>query len=93
MTGSTWTGNESKKYTPVVIATYGMTCHLCMSPIASMGEVSVDHVVPRNKGGVDAIENLRPAHRRCNYSRGDKDIAEWQRNVQDHLSFFKNIPH
>jgi 5-methylcytosine-specific restriction endonuclease McrA len=36
-------------------------------------EYTVDHVVPRSKGGPPTIANGRPAHRRCNSRRGVGD--------------------
>lgn len=32
----------------------------------------MDHVIPRAKGGSNAVENLRLAHRRCNSRRGSR---------------------
>lgn len=33
-----------------------------------------DHVIPRARGGTDAIENLRGAHHECNSKRGAKAL-------------------
>lgn len=35
---------------------------------------SIDHVVPLSKGGKHSWENVRLAHRRCNYIKSDGDI-------------------
>jgi 5-methylcytosine-specific restriction endonuclease McrA len=43
-------------------------CWLCGMP----GATTVDHVIPRSHGGEDNVENLRPAHLRCNSSRGNR---------------------
>ena len=32
----------------------------------------VDHIVPRNRGGADTIDNKQPAHRACNRAKSDK---------------------
>ena len=34
--------------------------------------MTVDHILPRSRGGQDLLENLLPACRRCNYSRGNR---------------------
>lgn len=60
------------KLRDLVVQTYGRTCHLCGLPI--FGLVSPDHVIPRAKGGSDALENLRPSHLRCNLRRKDRDL-------------------
>lgn len=46
-------------------------CHLCGGPFNDPRDPPVaDHVVPRSLGGSDELDNLRPAHRSCNGSRG-----------------------
>ena len=37
-------------------------CHLC----GRSGADSVDHVLPRSRGGTNALTNLRAAHLTCN---------------------------
>ena len=36
-----------------------------------------DHIVPRSKGGGDEDENLTPCCKRCNSSKGSKDLADF----------------
>ncbi|WP_268746906.1 HNH endonuclease [Tomitella biformata] len=43
-------------------------CHLCGKP----GATTADHVQPRSLGGGDGLDNLRPAHKACNSSRGNR---------------------
>ena len=56
---------------------YGFDCHICKNPIdlnaptkvgANGWEMSLhlDHVVPLSRNGKDTLENVRPAHARCN---------------------------
>lgn len=40
-------------------------------------QLSVDHLVPRKKGGPDAGENMVWACRSCNSSKGAADALEW----------------
>lgn len=52
-------------------------CHLCgqdidyaashLEPLA----FTIDHIIPLAKGGLDILENLAAAHRRCNLRKGD----------------------
>lgn len=37
---------------------------------------SLDHVVPRSRGGADSAENLRCAHRLCNSIRGAREVGD-----------------
>jgi hypothetical protein len=54
----------------------GWVCWLCEAPVdpaAPAGSPfvgTVDHVVPRSRGGSSSPANLRLAHRRCNGARG-----------------------
>ena len=49
-----------------VIARDGYLCHLCGLP----GADSVDHLIPRSRGGDDTAANLKAAHNACNNRRG-----------------------
>lgn len=51
-----------------VVDTHGLTCWICGLPIPD-DEFTLDHVIPKSEGGTNAEENLRPAHRKCNYDR------------------------
>jgi hypothetical protein len=39
--------------------------------------LSVDHIVPSNRGGDDVGDNAIWACRRCNSSKSDRDLFEW----------------
>ncbi|MCB1786870.1 MAG: HNH endonuclease [Gammaproteobacteria bacterium] len=67
-----WGGRKVPRLRQQVVETYGRTCHLCGMYIH--GTVSVDHLIPRSKGGTDDIRNLRPAHLKCNSRRGNKSV-------------------
>ena len=49
----------------------GGLCWLCWRPVP-LQKMTLDHVVPKAKGGSNAKANLMPAHRDCNQLRGDK---------------------
>lgn len=61
--GSTW---QWRKIRAHVIERDRGICWIC----GKGGATSVDHVVPRARGGSDALTNLRAAHVKCNASRG-----------------------
>lgn len=52
---------------------HGWHCHYCRSP----GPLTADHLIPRAHGGGDNWENLIPACRTCNSSRGVKPYDEF----------------
>ena len=51
-------------------------CHLCGAP----GAESVDHLIPRSKGGTNDLRNLAPAHISCNARRGARSLTEFYRD-------------
>jgi 5-methylcytosine-specific restriction endonuclease McrA len=61
-----------------VVREYGQDCDICKEPIdlelprTHRFGLTVDHVIPVNKGGTDSMENLRPAHWICNVKKSDK---------------------
>lgn len=58
-----------------VVERDGWTCWICgwaidpEAPQNDAGQASLDHVVELARGGSNAVENLRLAHRYCNESR------------------------
>jgi 5-methylcytosine-specific restriction endonuclease McrA len=65
-----------------VFRIYGPNCHICELPIdhslprTSKQGLTVDHVIPLSRGGVDTIDNLRPAHWSCNMRKSNKTMEE-----------------
>lgn len=70
-----WNGRRATKLTAAVLATKGTICHLCGMP----GADTADHILPRALGGPDDLDNLVPAHKRCNSSRGAMPIELWRK--------------
>lgn len=64
-----WSGRYAQRVAALVLATQGTTCWLC----GTGGANTADHVTPRSKGGTDNQANLRPAHKRCNSARSNRD--------------------
>lgn len=59
----------------LLLAEYGMVCHICTKPIATRSDLHFDHVIPLAKGGVHAASNIRPAHAKCNLSKGARILT------------------
>lgn len=61
-----------------LIRTYGYVCHLCGGDIPPDVpeyhplEFTIDHLIPRSRGGRNCLSNLRPAHRQCNETKADR---------------------
>ena len=54
-----------------VFARDGGRCVYCASPATSL-----DHVIPRSRGGQHTWENVVSCCRRCNHAKADRGIAE-----------------
>lgn len=50
------------------------SCVYCDSP----HELTLDHVIPRSRGGSNSDDNLVAACRRCNCRKGARTPLEWQ---------------
>lgn len=74
MASSNWGGRKVAELTAAVFAERGRVCHLCGLP----GADSIDHLIPRHRGGTDTLDNLAPAHRSCNSARGALSLVEWR---------------
>jgi|GEM_PF-1732008 len=74
------------QHTDEVVRLHGAVCHLCRRPIDMAARNSpytlqIDHVWPRSRGGCDHLANLRPSHRRCNGSRGNRILPSAPRPI------------
>lgn len=75
---------ERREMRRSLIEKYGAVCQLCLIEGRSVQRAtilidkpntpkgwSIDHIVPVSKGGKNELENMWPAHRSCNTSRGN----------------------
>lgn len=68
-------------------------CHLCKAEVsmaASLNEVdssapSIDHIVPKSKGGSNAPSNLATACISCNKRRGNTDLIIFQEDSENDI--------
>lgn len=81
-------GNLAEIYTTEqVLNEYGTDCHICKEPIdlsapRQVGQpgweagLHIDHLIEICNGGPDTLENVRPAHARCNLTRSRNNGRE-----------------
>jgi len=50
---------------------------LCHEAFKSKSDITIDHLVPKSKGGGDNIENLRLAHSICNGAKKDLSLEQF----------------
>lgn len=76
-----WTVEMRRGIRRDVIRIHGLVCWLCKLPIASDAEATMDHVKKASKGGEYTVENLRPAHAKCNNERHRKPAPTPKRST------------
>jgi 5-methylcytosine-specific restriction enzyme A len=71
-----------------VVERENFVCHICGEKTSlelySPQRLSLDHVIPLSRGGHNVKENVLPAHRRCNQSRLDmllNEFNDWLKKV------------
>ncbi len=64
-------GRQRKRITDAIYIRDAARCHLCHQ-LVRRRDASVDHVVPSSKGGPSTLDNLKLAHRRCNFAKGNR---------------------
>lgn len=69
------------------------TCQYC----GTKSDLTLDHVLPRSRGGEDSWENLVTACNHCNVKKGNRtpDEASMPLDVEPyrpvHITFFQNL--
>jgi 5-methylcytosine-specific restriction protein A len=72
--GYAWQVNRKR-----ILERDGHVCWLC----GRLGADTVDHVIPRARGGTNEDDNLRAAHAKCNYGRREFKGGEGHRKFKD----------
>ncbi len=55
----------------------GAICYLCKKPFISKKDITIDHIIPFSKGGLDELENYGLAHDCCNQLKNDMTPEEF----------------
>lgn len=66
-------------------------CPLCGESLV-WWKATIDHIIPRSKGGTDAEWNLQAVHHDCNGRRGNADLPEDNR-ARKHAELCRAISH
>ncbi len=68
----------SKKSIKTILYSHNPYCFYCKT-LLSKKEITLDHIIPQSRGGLNIIENLVIACFRCNQSKGNKSIEDFSR--------------
>ena len=52
-------------------------CWYCNCEVNSPQELTIDHLFPRSKGGTNETDNIFLVCKKCNSSKGNKDVIAW----------------
>lgn len=55
----------------------GPVCYLCLNTFNSKKDITLDHIIPKSKGGAYDIHNLRLAHEKCNHAKKNLSLEEY----------------
>ena len=64
--------NDVKRFFKVTLYEKSNICVWCKKPFSTLEEASLDHIVPRSRGGRTRLSNLQLMHGRCNGAKSDK---------------------
>lgn len=64
-------GPQRRRLLDNALQEWGWVCCICGLPIRE-GQESLQHIIPRSKGGRTELATNKPAHKRCNYSLGNR---------------------
>lgn len=67
-------GESKKRFRSRIYDAWGSKCAYCGEPAKSL-----DHVLPRHRGGLTVAENLVPACLSCNGHKGAENWVSWYR--------------
>ena len=72
--------NFSAKKWLIVQSKTNSKCAYCGADLLEMNyfDSTIDHIIPKSKGGNDNVDNLLPCCRNCNSSKGGKSIEEYR---------------
>lgn len=73
-------GRASVRMTQLVLETYGPVCWLKLPGCKTIATTK-DHVIPHAHGGLDVLENYRPACKPCNSKRQDRVVTGYGASV------------
>lgn len=70
------------RFRKLIIEAWDGRCAYC--DCIPTGKITLDHVIPKCKGGHTVRENLVPSCIRCNGAKNHHDWLEWYRGVAWH---------
>lgn len=68
---------------------HGNVCYYCSETIKDKNNITVDHLIPKSKGGSSEDDNLVIACRRCNNKKGSMDEDQYKLQLKQKKEIYK----
>lgn len=81
-------GPQRKKLLDTALQEHGWVCCICGLPIRQRKGTTLQHIIPRSKGGITALAVNKPSHGRCNYSLGSRTLDPDQALIENGEHYF-----
>ena len=82
--------SEFKALKKLVIEEENRICYICKS-IMDIGDATVDHIIPKSRGGCDFRYNLACSCPRCNEDKKNLTLEEYIRHIEKNRKKYKYI--
>ena len=64
----------------------GMACAYCGASVETGAQLTLDHLKPHSKGGLNGATNLVTACKQCNSSRNNRSVRSFSVTVAEYLN-------
>lgn len=72
---------DIKRYFKVLLWDKGKNCQWCFNKILTFEQATLDHIIPKNKGGHTRLANLQLMHKRCNCVKSNRITKSLSKNL------------
>lgn len=64
-------------------------CFVCKEEILTAEEATLEHIIPRSRGGGNTLANLALSHRDCNQAKGSELVMDY--NPEEYLRLLRQL--
>lgn len=65
-----------------ILTKWEFLCVICGHEFRDIACITVEHIIPRCKGGILMSDNLAPAHYNCNHTKADRSLLWATKNIE-----------
>jgi HNH endonuclease len=84
---------QSKRFKRLKLWIENSECYVCKREILNFSESSLEHKIPKSRGGTDNDTNISISHRQCNRAKGNLvSPADWIPNLKINFKKSQTFP-